>query len=62
MILCVSNVSHAKYCFNLPDIDDCNGVVCENGGTCVDNIGSYTCDCSKGFTGRHCEQGKPLKD
>ncbi|XP_053378543.1 uncharacterized protein LOC128548152 [Mercenaria mercenaria] len=41
--------------FSCTDIDDCLGVICENGGSCIDNLGSYTCFCSKGFTGKNCE-------
>jgi hypothetical protein len=35
--------------------NDCVGVVCQNGGTCVDGVRSYTCSCQPGFTGRNCE-------
>ena len=28
---------------------------CQNGGTCNDNINSYTCTCAPGFTGTDCE-------
>lgn len=33
------------------NIDDCLGIDCNN-GQCIDNIGSYTCLCSDGFTGK----------
>ncbi|WAR16423.1 EGFL7-like protein, partial [Mya arenaria] len=36
-------------------IDECQGIICENGGFCFDNIGGYTCSCAKGYTGIHCE-------
>ena len=29
--------------------------VCENNGTCVDQVGGFTCDCSDLFTGELCE-------
>ena len=29
--------------------------MCENGGTCVDGLGSYSCRCPAGFTGTSCE-------
>lgn len=34
----------------LPSIDPCR-----NGGNCVDGVGSFSCDCSPGFEGVHCE-------
>ncbi|XP_052789096.1 protein crumbs-like isoform X2 [Mya arenaria] len=38
------------------DIDECaNGTVCENGGQCVNAIGTFSCDCTgTGFTGNNC--------
>ena len=36
--------------------DNCEGVDC-NHGTCVDGVGSYECDCMKGFGGDHCKKG-----
>lgn len=30
---------------------------CNNGGTCIDGINSYMCNCSDtGFYGEHCEE------
>ncbi|XP_078619195.1 uncharacterized protein LOC144886441 [Branchiostoma floridae x Branchiostoma japonicum] len=37
------------------NINDCDGVYCENGGTCVDDINDYSCECADGFEGEHCE-------
>ena len=42
------------------DIDDCAGVTCENGGTCVDGVNTYTCECATGFDGQHCENSMYL--
>ena len=28
-----------------------------NDGTCTDDIGTYTCDCDKKYTGTYCETG-----
>ena len=40
-----------------PDINNCVNHTCENGGSCVDGINNYSCDCLVGFTGYHCETG-----
>ncbi|KAI8511720.1 hypothetical protein Bbelb_108200 [Branchiostoma belcheri] len=34
---------------------NCSGVTCQNGGTCVDGVNSYRCDCVSGYEGDHCE-------
>ncbi|RMX56134.1 hypothetical protein pdam_00012094 [Pocillopora damicornis] len=33
-------------------------VPCADGGTCVDGINSYTCDCTDGYVGKYCEWEK----
>ena len=40
------------------DIDDCQGVDCNDTGTCVDKILGYTCMCFEGYEGTNCEIGK----
>ena len=40
------------------DIDECASGPCLNGGTCVDEIDSYTCNCQPGYNGTNCENGK----
>ena len=38
------------------DINEClNEDVCSYNGACVNDIGSYYCECNPGFTGRDCE-------
>ena len=37
------------------DIDDCASNPCQNNGTCVDGVTSYTCKCLAGFTGAECQ-------
>ena len=36
------------------DINDCIGVECFHGGTCVDGINHYKCDCVQGYEGANC--------
>lgn len=33
-------------------------VPCENNGTCINNHGSYECNCEDGWRGKHCDIGK----
>lgn len=42
----LSQFSHLFLFFTVP---------CQNGGTCLDGIGEYTCMCVDGFGGKHCE-------
>ena len=42
------------------DIDDCASSTCQNGGTCVDGVNSYTCNCDVGYAGKNCESGNIL--
>ena len=42
-------------------MDDCINVTCENGGTCRDSPGSFSCDCVNGYTGPECQTGKHVK-
>eukprot|EP00058_Branchiostoma_floridae_P005493 XP_002590981.1 hypothetical protein BRAFLDRAFT_69468 [Branchiostoma floridae] len=37
------------------DVDECTSSPCLGGGTCVDQIGSYKCNCPKGTAGDRCE-------
>lgn len=42
-----------KYCDE--DIDECAlSPLCLNGGTCMNNVGSYFCVCVNGWAGKHC--------
>ena len=40
------------------DIDECESNPCKNGASCIDGIGSHTCNCPQGYTGDECEIGK----
>ena len=44
--------------FTFSDIDDCMESPCNNNGTCIDGIASYTCECPLGFEGQDCETSK----
>lgn len=39
------------------EIQECNSSPCLNGGTCVEQIDTYLCNCAKGFYGNDCENG-----
>ena len=40
--------------FNVTDDDECVSSPCQNGGTCIDLVGSFSCDCPPGLTGPTC--------
>ena len=48
--------------YYVSDTDDCSGVDCQNGGTCVDDVNGYACNCAPGYEGDHCETGKFSKN
>ena len=37
------------------DIDECKSSPCQNGGTCIDAVNSFKCNCRGGFQGKKCE-------
>ena len=39
--------------------DDCASSPCGNGGTCVDEVADYRCECVDGYLGRNCEMDCP---
>ena len=49
---------HEEDLFRLPtDVDECAQSPCQNGGTCSNEQGGYTCHCTQAFTGKHCDKG-----
>lgn len=40
------------------DIQECSSInPCLNNGTCFNNNGSYSCQCTDGWQGQNCEKG-----
>lgn len=40
------------------DVDECQLTdLCKHNGTCINNNGSYVCNCEDGWQGHHCEDG-----
>ena len=40
------------------DINECASSPCQNGGTCVDQVNQYTCQCAAGYSGTTCATSK----
>ena len=53
--LCFSMLYNQSEIYCGSDIGECTSAPCQNNGTCVDEINRFTCNCSFGFTGDHCE-------
>ena len=47
-----------KWQINIADINECDNSPCQNGGTCNNAQGGYSCACTKFWTGQDCTQGK----
>ena len=37
------------------EINECSSYPCQNQGTCVDDVGGFSCLCIAGFTGKFCQ-------
>ena len=48
--ICVDDGSGAN-----AGVNECGSLPCENGGTCIDSISSYTCVCTESFEGSNCQ-------
>ena len=59
---CLMHNTSFVYCF-LPELNECDPDPCLNGGTCVDGVRNYTCNCASFtvnsveiyHTGRNCD-------
>ena len=38
-------------------IDLCSPNLCQNGGQCISDVDSFTCQCKSGWTGETCNEG-----
>ena len=43
------------------DENDCASHPCRNGGTCIDGVNDYKCQCAVGYTGPNCRTSKLLE-
>ena len=44
-----------EYGPSCPEIDECQGFHCINGGTCIDGNAQAICVCPLGFEGSYCQ-------
>ena len=49
------------YYYLASDQDECSSNPCLNGGTCVDQVNGYLCNCTDAYTGPRCNIGKFIK-
>lgn len=45
----------------LIDINECDFTPCDNNGTCINSEGSYSCNCTDGWTDKNCNEGTHKK-
>ncbi len=54
------NVTEVTFFFSFLAGSYCRSDICQNGGTCVEATGTFTCRCAEGYTGYVCDNGKCL--
>ena len=58
----ISTTKLLQHSLSFLDIDDCAPSPCQNGGTCIDEVNGYKCDCASGYEGDKCEIGNSLSN
>lgn len=54
--------SHVYCPFLIADIlNECNSGPCHNGGTCIDHLGKFECECTNDYSGQRCELGNNIR-
>ena len=58
-ILCFLDLqSGLSWIYIFTDVNECDMDPCANNGTCINNNGSYSCDCDDGWQGYTCTEGE----
>lgn len=52
------NVNSNRISLQTVDINECGGLPCLNGGSCINKNGGFVCDCPTGYIGNTCDLGK----
>ena len=39
------------------DLNECLVNICQHGGSCLNTLGSFRCQCLPGWSGQYCERG-----
>eukprot|EP01043_Picozoa_sp_COSAG02_P014699 COSAG02_NODE_610_length_19566_cov_39.049622_14_plen_2310_part_01 len=57
-IACICHIGYSGNGFgdNCTDVDECLSEPCQNGGTCVDRLNAYQCNCAPGWKSEMCEE------
>lgn len=49
-------INFSLFCFSCEsEIDECMSKPCHNGGTCLNQLGSFKCECPEDYVGKQCE-------